>query len=176
MNVRPAPPVVPAPLIAALRDHLDAEIAVMRRLLAASETKQKAIIAGDRPGLERALADERAPNDDAARLRKVRDRLLAGLATTLGLPAAGLTLTRILAALPSADRQGLTSRQADLIGVLERLRACNERNLLLIRHSLGFVHDLLGVLLGQPAGEPSYDQRGTAGSPSERGRLVDIAG
>lgn len=163
-------------IVTQLRDHLDAELAAHRHLLSVAERKQHDLVAGDMAGFTRALQDEQTVLGEAGRLRVIRDRLLRAVATVLNVKLPELRLGALLEKLPDALRTELARRQADLLSLLERLRAVNERNQLLIRQGLAFTRELLGAIVG-PGENPAYDRRGLAGgAPTNRGTLVNLAG
>jgi flagellar biosynthesis/type III secretory pathway chaperone len=160
-----------------LRDHLDAELATHRQLLAVAERKQHDLVAGDMPGFTRALQDEQTALGEAGRLRVLRERLLRAVATVLNAKLPELRLTPLLALLPDPIRSELARRQADLIALLERLRAVNERSQLLIRQGLAFTREILNAIVGATDNTPAYDRRGLAGyTPASSGSLVNLAG
>lgn len=159
-----------------LRDHLDSELTVHRQMLSVAERKQHDLVAGDMPGFTRALQDEQTVLNEAGRLRVLRERLLRAVATVLGAKLPELRLTPLLALLPDPIRGELTRRQADLVVLLERLKAVNERSQLLIRQGLAFTREILNAIVGV-AETPAYDRRGLAGyTPASSGSLVNLAG
>ncbi len=159
-----------------LRDHLDAELGAHRQLLGVAERKQHDLVAGDMSGFGRALQDEQAVLGETGRLRLIRDRLLRAVATVLNVALPELRLSALLGRLPDPIRGELAKRQAELVSLLERLRAVNDRNQLLIRQGLAFTREILNVIV-DPAELPAYDRRGLAGyAPASRGSLVNLAG
>ena len=163
-----------------LRDHLDAELAAHRVLVSVAERKQSELIRGDMTGFTTALSQEQTAMSEIGRLRMIRDRLIRTLATVFNVPAVELKLSLLMPKLPEPLRVEIQQRQSDLKSLLERLRALNDRNALLIRQSLGFVRDLLGALMGPGSGTDAgaYDRRGLGGTGgvAARGHLVNIAG
>ncbi len=175
----PAAPAKPAPgevLLAHLRDHLDQELAVHRQLLAMAEDKRRAVLAGDGRTLSDLVAREEAPLAEAGRLRQVRDRLLRTAAAMWNLAPAALNLGTLADRASQALAAELRRRAHELRGVLERLKAANDRNQVLIRQGLAVVRDLVGALTGAPAAG-AYDRRGlNPWAPAPGGSLLDCRG
>jgi hypothetical protein len=161
-----------------LGGHLDAELALHRRLLASAEMRLKAVVAADHAGLARATLAEEPLVAEAQRLRLVRDRLVRAAAGLCGLPAT-LTLSDLCAKLPAALGASLIGKGRDLRAVLERLRHIEDHCAAVLRHGVALVRDLLDAVAGveRPARTP-YDRRGVAyaASPANRGALVDLRG
>lgn len=164
-------------LIAQLRDHLDAELTLHRRLLATTEEKIARVVAHDIPAFTACLEREQGLAAEMNRLRQVRERLLRALGSVLAIPAERLNLSAVITR-AEPQRQGeLALRQRDLRQVLERLRAANERCLLLVRAGLSLVRDVLQAVMGDEGEQRAYDRRGASGgTPPWRGRLVNLAG
>lgn len=159
-----------------LRDHLDQELAVHRRLLTLAEGKQRLVVAADHRGFASLLEEETAIMTEASRLRQVRDRLARAIGILFALKPEDFCLSRLMERAADPLRSELGNRQRELRKVAERLRQVNDRNLLLVRHGLTLVRDILQAVLGGGDG-PAYDQRGlqaSVGSP--RGGMVDLAG
>jgi flagellar biosynthesis/type III secretory pathway chaperone len=92
--------------------------------------------------------------------------------------AEGITMARVLPAVPPALQPELSNRQEELMRVLARLREINQRNMVLIQQSLRFVRTLLHGLVGEkPERSASYDRRGLQGMGLPgNGRLVNLRG
>jgi flagellar biosynthesis/type III secretory pathway chaperone len=165
-------------LFVQLRDHLDLEVALHRRLLGLAEAKQRLIVAGDMQEFSTLLAQEQAPLADMNRLRVARERLLRLAVQQLGLKPDSMRMSLVVDSSPEGLRPDLRSRQLDLKNLLERLREVNERNMVLIRQSLSFVRDLMHVIVGEPPSQPAaYDRRGIEGGGMRgNGRLVNLLG
>ncbi len=160
-----------------LKDHLDAELAAHRQLLGVAERKQHDLVANDMAAFTRVLAEEQAVLFETNRLRQIRERLLRAVVTVLGLTLPDLALTPIIDRLPEPLKGEVARRRADLVGVIERVRALNERNMLLIRQGLSFSRELLAAIVGDSGPTPAYDRRGLNGyAPATRGSLVNLAG
>jgi flagellar biosynthesis/type III secretory pathway chaperone len=159
-----------------LRDHLEQEIAVHRRLLILAEDKQRHIVAHEIPAFTTVISQEQTAITDAGRLRQVRDRLLRAVATVLGIKPEALTLSAIIEKTEGSLRSELSERQRELRTMLERLRQLNERNLLLVRSGLGLVRDILIAVVGGGDGQ-GYDRRGNHGAVGNgSGQLLNLAG
>lgn len=165
-------------LIVQLRDHLDAELVLHRRLLASAEEKITRVVAHDIPAFTTCLEREQGLAADMGRLRQVRERLLRALAAVLAIPGDQLTLSAVIARAEPVRQGELAQRQRDLRQLLERLRVANERCLLLVRSGLSLVRDVLQAVMGEEAGgQRAYDRRGASGGSAPwRGRLVNLAG
>lgn len=162
-----------------LRDHLDAELVLHRRLLASAEDKLQRLVAHDIPAFSAALAREQPLVAEMGRLRQVRERLLRAIAAVFALRADQLTIGAVAAKLADPLRETLAARGRDLRSLLERLRHANERNLLLVRSGLALVKDIIQAVVGSEAAPAAdgYDRRGLQGSASApAGRLVNLAG
>ncbi len=169
---------LPHQLCLQLRDHLDSELGVHRRLLACAEAKAQEIVACNIPAFTQLLHQEQAPLAELGRLRPLRERLMRAVAGQLGVAAEGITMARVLVAVPSALQPELSQRQEELLRVLGRLRDSNQRNMLLIQQSLRFVRTLLHGLVGEkPERGAAYDRRGLQGMGLPgNGRLVNLRG
>jgi flagellar biosynthesis/type III secretory pathway chaperone len=171
----PARAASPADTIAAqLRDHLDAEIAVHRQLLHLAEEKQRVVVAADGAALNALLERERAPLAESVRCRQFRERILRTAASVWNIPAAQTTLSRLCERLPEVLRAEILRRGHELRQLVERLRAVNDRNQVLIRHGLGLVRELVATVTGAPAAG-AYDRRGIApGAGGASGIMLDL--
>lgn len=181
MSKPPATPqITPAQqeqLLAQLATHLDAELAVQRRLAPIAEARTAAIIANDHARLAELAASELPAADEAARLRGVREKLQRALAHAFSLTKPTVSAVAAKAAPEVASRLATTTRE--LAALAQRAQKAHERNGLLARQALGFVRDLLAVMTGSTPGiGPAYDRKGLAAAygPSTRGGLVDCAG
>ncbi|MCK6488520.1 MAG: flagellar protein FlgN [Planctomycetes bacterium] len=166
-------------LVVQLRDHLEAELAIHRRLLASAEDKLQRLVAHDIPAFTAALAREQPLVAEMNRLRQVRDRLLRAIATVFSIRPDQFTLSAVIARLSEPLREALAVRQRELRSVLERLRNANDRNLLLVRSGLALVKDILQAVVGSDAlpTADGYDRRGLHGAGNApAGRLVNLAG
>jgi hypothetical protein len=158
---------------AILRDHLDAEIAVLRAWIATAEAKQAAVVANDLAGLQALLEREQPQATEAARLRQVRERLAVGLAERVGL-AGPPRLSEIIAKLET-DSAGCEERRGELATLAARLQSLNERTQLLLRHGLELLEGVLGAVSGAPRSAGAYTRRGPA-SQRVGGGIVDLRG
>ncbi len=165
-------------LFVQLREHLDLEVALHRRLLGLAEAKQRLIVAGDMQAFSSLLAQEQAPLTEMNRLRVARERLLRAMVQQIGLKPDRLRMAQVVEMSPEVLKPELRKRQIDLKGVLERLREVNECNMVLIRQSLSFVRDMMHLLVGAQPGQPAaYDRRGIEGGGVKgNGRLVNLFG
>ena len=161
-----------------LRDHLDAEVAVHRRLVQLAESKHRQLMAADITGFQRTLAEEHGTLGESGRLRQSRERLLRGLAALFNLQNVEIRLSLILERVIDPVRSQLAERQRELASLLERLRSLTERNQVLIRSSLDLVRDIMQAVLGTPnSGSKGYDRRGWTGYQSPgSGNLVNMSG
>ncbi len=158
---------------AILREHLDAEITLLRAWIATAEAKQATVIANDIAALRAHLIREEPQSDEAGRLRQVRERLVVGLAQRLGVtgtPKLAAIIVRL-----GADGAGCEDRRRDLAGLATRLQALNERTQMLLRTGLELVESVLGVVAGAPRPAGAYTRRGPS-TPRSGGGLIDLRG
>ncbi|HEX3133678.1 MAG TPA: flagellar protein FlgN [Planctomycetota bacterium] len=165
----------PADLMPALRDHLTAELACHRSLLANAEHQQRELVANHLVVFADLVAKSEPLITEQARLRKAREKLLHGLAVLLDRIGRPLSLADVIAVAMEPIKGELASRHLVLKDTLMKLRAVQERNQALVRQGLGFVRDLVGTLTGE-SGPSGYDRRGREGSRTGNGRLVNLAG
>lgn len=159
-----------------LREHLDNEVKCHRRLLDLAETKQRHIVVGDMNAFTDLLKREQEPLSTMIRLRQTRERLLREVADIMGINRDGLRLSQILEQVTGHIKEELRTRIADLKSICEKLRDVNDSNMVLIRQSLSFVRDILGVLVGESPSDV-YDRRGaSAYARTSRGNLVNFSG
>lgn len=163
-------------LLGQLKDHLDHEVKCHRRLLDLAEAKQRNIVSGNMQAFSELLKKEQEPLTAMLNLRQLRERILREVADALGLSRDTLRLTQVIERLSGQIRDELRTRITELKTLCERLREVNDSTMVLIRQSLGFVRDILGVLVGEPPAN-SYDRRGTTASVrGQRGSLLNLAG
>jgi flagellar biosynthesis/type III secretory pathway chaperone len=160
-------------LLEALRRHLQEELGLHRQMLSLAEDKRSQIVAGDIKAFSSILEEEQRLLAAGAELRRRRDELLRRIALGRRIPAEQLRLKQLLERTPEPLRGQLSGLQSDLVGLLSRLREVNERNMLLIRQSLSFVHDLMNIVLGGRTDE-DYDRQGRQGPMKGRGGLADF--
>jgi hypothetical protein len=166
-----------AHLLDQLKKHLDAEIAVQRRLLALEESMSPRLLAGDVQGFARLTAEGEEPTREAARLKAVRERIAQALAAVFKLNPGEVHLSKVLPYAPEHLRAELESRRQELVRICERLRRITDRNLAVVRQGLTLVRDILGEAFGTPAAVPVYDRRGISSSGlTGGGRMLNIRG
>lgn len=165
----------PTDLLPALRDHLTAELACHRSLLANAEQQQRELVANHLAEFADLVTRSEPLIAEQNRLRKGREKLLTGLATLMERPGRPLPLADVIALAKEPLKGELASRHLVLKDTLLKLRAVQERNQALVRQGLGFVRDLVGTLTGEPA-QGGYDRRGREGARAGNGRLVNLAG
>jgi flagellar biosynthesis/type III secretory pathway chaperone len=160
----------PTDLMPTLRDHLNMEITCHRALLANLEQQQRELVAN-----HITVTTSEPLIAEQSRLRKAREKLLAGFAVLLERPGKPLSLTEVIAKASEPIKGELSSRHLVLKDTLQKLRAMQERNQALVRQGLGFVRDLVSTLTGEP-NQHGYDRRGREGGRAGNGRLVNLAG
>jgi flagellar biosynthesis/type III secretory pathway chaperone len=165
----------PVDLLPALRDHLTAELTCHRALLANQEQQQRELVANRLTEFAELVGRCDPLLTEQARLRKAREKLLAGFAALLQRPGKPITLGEVVAIASEPFKGELASRHLLLKDTLLKLRAVQERNQALVRQGLGFVRDLVGALTGEQA-PGGYDRRGREGGRPGNGRLVNLAG
>lgn len=165
----------PTDLLPALRDHLTAELVCHRALLANQEQQQRDLISNHLTAFAELVGRCDVLLAEQARLRKAREKLLAGFAALMQRPGKPVTLGEVVALATEPLKGELASRHLLLKDTLLKLRAVQERNQALVRQGLGFVRDLVGTLTGEQA-QGGYDRRGREGGRPGNGRLVNLAG
>jgi flagellar biosynthesis/type III secretory pathway chaperone len=161
-----------ATLIDHLGKHLDQELKLHQQLTTIASDKRDQIVRGDVQQLAKLIAREQVCLKLGNRLRQEREELMRAFAAALDQQPERLRMAQILERVPEPLRGELAGKQKDLRGVLIHLREINDRNMVLIRQSLGFVRDLLGMI-GNQENAHGYDQRGERSSGSGGGGLVD---
>lgn len=165
----------PTDLLPALRDHLTAELACHRALLANLEQQQRELVANHIGAFAELVEKSEPLVAEQARLRKAREKLLSGLAALMERGGRTLTLGEAVAIAPEPLKGELGARHLVLKDTLLKLRTVQERTQGLVRQGLGFVRDLVGALTGEPP-QGGYDHRGREGGRAGHGRLVNLAG
>jgi flagellar biosynthesis/type III secretory pathway chaperone len=150
-------------LPAALADEWTALLAehdaLLDALIGAAESRKASLVAVDRSALEAATLREEAL---LARVRALEDRrrgLMDRSAAVLRLPAAGLTVGRIVAQAGDAGA-ALRESRAGLLRKGKSLQRLQRINRMLIEQSLGHVQDFLRLLAGQGAEDATYSRAG----------------
>ena len=165
----------PNDLLPTLRDHLNMELACHRSLLANLEQQQRVLVANRLTEFSTLVGSCEPLIVEQGRLRKSREKLLAGFAALLGRPGKPLPLAEVIAVASEPLKGELSARHLVLKDTLEKLRVVHERNQALVRQGLGFVRELVSTLTGVPT-QGAYDRRGHDGARAGNGRLVNIAG
>lgn len=159
-------------LLNALRVHLQEELGLHRQLLTLAEEKRERIVAGQIKEFSQLLQQEQQHLEAGQHLRRRREEILRRLATEIRLTPDRLRMAQLLERAPEPLRGQLSGLQNDLVLLLNRLREVNDRNMLLIRQSLSFVQELMGVVFGAGRTE-DYDRSGDNGPAKGGGRLAD---
>ena len=162
-------------LLPAMRDHLTMELACHRSLLANAELQQRELIANHMEPFADLVAKSEPLIVEQSRLRKSRERILMGFATTLQRTAKPLSISEVITLAAEPLKSKLSARHVVLKDTLLKLRLVHERNQALVRQGLGFVRELVGTLTGEPV-QGGYDRRGQEGNRPGNGRLVNLAG
>lgn len=155
-----------------LGQHLDQELKLHQQLIDIASNKRDEIVRGNVAELTKLIEREQVCLKLGNRLRQEREELVQAFAAALGEQPDHLRMAQILERAPEPLRSQLKGKQTDLRSVLLHLREINDRNMVLIRQSLGFVRDLLGMI-GNQQNAHGYDQRGERSSGSGGGGLVD---
>jgi len=165
----------PTDLMPPLRDHLNMELICHRALLANLEQQQRELVANHIPAFAELVTKCEPLITEQSRLRKGREKIIAGFAVLMERPGKSLSLADVIAIATEPLKGELSARHLVLKDTLQKLRAVQERNQALVRQGLGFVRDLVGTLTGEPT-QGGYDRRGHDGGRPGNGRLVNLAG
>jgi hypothetical protein len=133
--------------LALLEQNLTAEIAAQERMQRLLDRQLEILTKGKSAELSAVLVDAERAVAESQGLEAERALLLQRIAAQLGVPARELTLAKIEEQ-AGAGSTALTTRGAELKGQLDRIRESNRRVQLLLRHSVHFIDDLVGLLSG----------------------------
>lgn len=173
---QPNPQATIQALLEQLRKHLEAELAVQRRLLVIAEQMGPKLMAGDAESVSRLVAQEQEPAREAARLAGIRERLARAIGMVFQLTGE-VTLSRILPQVPETVRAELDRLRREVAAVCQRLGRQAERNLVVARQGLSLIRDVISSSLGEPTPAIAYDRRGLVGAPTPpRGSVLNIRG
>ena len=141
-------------------------------MISIATQKRDDIVAGDMKKLAKILEREQVCMKLAHNLRQQREQLVFAFAQNLELEPKQLRMAQILERAPEPLRSELQGKQSSLKEVLTHLRELNDRNMVLIRQSLGFVRDILS-LIGNEHSARGYDNSGDSQRGQGGGGIVD---
>ena len=163
------PFVLPA-LLERLEANVESEIAVQTAVQELLDRQLAVLLEGRVPELGSILEEAEQRVARSAELERERADLLERVASALGLDTKSLTLARI-GEMVEAGGERWIERSGELRATLERIQETNRKVSLLLRHSVLFLEDLIGVLAGrEPNSTRTYDDRGRV-EPSTGGHL-----
>jgi hypothetical protein len=147
-----------------LLQHLDREEALLRSALLNVTNLHAALCRGDIPAAQAICTGQPALAVALRTAAEERAASAAALATELGLPADGITLTALAAKLPEDEAAGLLTARLHLTALATELGAVQARNANLLAHLRSFFR---GVLSGVTAVEspPRYGPSGSRLEP-----------
>lgn len=147
-------------LLERLERNVEAEIENQRALQELLDQQLEILLGGGAGQLAPVLESVERTMECSQRLERERHEFLAEVGEALGLEPGTVTLTRI-AGLVEQGGEEWVARSKELRQVLMRIQDTNRKVSLLLRHSVLFVEDVLGALLGRPGESLStYDGQG----------------
>jgi len=161
-----------ASLLERLGEHLKAERVLHQHLLSLAEKKRDEIVAGNIDAFSKALEQEQDILKKGQELGRRRLKLLEACAKGMNCPVSNLRMAQILERAPEPLRSELGGLSHDLRELLQRLRDLNERNLVLIRQSLGFVREVMNIITGEEQQRQDYSRSGVQDSRQSSGGAI----
>jgi hypothetical protein len=147
-------------LIADVLNHLDAQIASARSLLAVVLEQGAAIRARDVHAVVRMAGILRGEMGRRQLLEETRSRLLTRCGERLDVTAQEVTLARLCTLMDAADGERASALSAELKGLLHELQREHSCNRALMQLELGFLDHLMGMLAID--GVNGYDTSGSS--------------
>ena len=133
----------------------------LRRLLPLLERQERALLAADARAVLELTESQAFVTAELRVLEGKRRALAARLTAELGLPRETLTISALLAQIPSAPSE-LTRVRAELRDVGARVVTLTRRNAFVLERSIGYVSDLLRAVVDAAAPLPTYAASGLA--------------
>ena len=151
-----------------IRDNVQTDVAVQRALEGNLNRQLEALMQGESGRLPVLLESMERDLIRSRELQAARAELLNTIRATLGVTDRELTLAE-LASRAGLDSSELVSERDEWREVASRVRRKNREVTLLVRHSLGFVRDLLAAIGGdgaetRPRGPQTYGASGRLGA------------
>ena len=160
------------PMAVDVLEHLDAQLASARRLLAQILRKAVAIRRRDVDGVLATMTDIQGEMASRGRLESERTELLWRAGNALGIPAEAVTLAELTMLMSEQEGEDARARSAELRGLLGEVEREHSINRALMRQELSFLEHLTRML-GGGVDNPGYRPPGR-GSP--RGRAASAYG
>lgn len=156
--------------LAALERNIAAEMAVQQRIQALLDLQLSILMKGRSREFGGVLAQAEEGLAESARLEAERMRLLEQVGVALGVPAREVTLARIEQHVGESAAP-LVAKGVELKERIARIRESNRQVALLLRHSVLFIEDLLGLVSTGRAGARTYGRDGDF-APRANGALA----
>jgi hypothetical protein len=160
------------PMATDVLEHLDAQLASARRLLAQILRQAVAIRRRDVDGVLATMTDIQGEMASRGRLESERTELLWRAGNALGIPAEAVTLAELTMLMSEHEAEDARARSAELRGLLGEVEREHSINRALMRQELSFLEHLTRML-GGGVDNPGYRPPGR-GSP--RGRATSAYG
>ena len=153
-----------SPMAVDVLDHLDAQLASARRLLAQILRQAVAIRRRDVDGVLATMTDIQSEMASRGRLESERTELLWRAGSALGVPAEAVTLAELTALMTEHEADDARTRSAELRGLLGEVEREHAINRALMRQELSFLEHLTRML-GGGADNPGYRPPGRNPAP-----------
>ncbi len=155
-------------LLRDLRALLTRQVENLKTLETMMRRQQKALVSRDVAAIHESMARQEECLRCVREMEEERTRLLADISDVLGLGSGGITLRRLTENLDPEVGEELRSTGETIRETLDNIGRVNRDNQMLIKHSLEFVHEMLGTLVQNGSEQRVYESSGNlrAGSPA----------
>ena len=165
-------------LLDRIHDNVQRDVAVQRSLEAHLNRQLEALMQGEGDRLPVLLESMERDLVRSRELQTARAQLLREIRSALGVGEAALTLAE-LGELLGGDAEELRAQRDEWREVVTRVRRRNREVTMLVRHSLGFVRDLLSAIAGEgaatvPRGPETYGASGRLGGGHGTSLAVEV--
>lgn len=155
--------------------HLEREEALLEALLTSLQQVRAALLSGELKALTLALEGQDHTARAAQEIRQSRARLREELAVRLGTTPETVTIQLLAGRLPGELGQRLASCRERLRQMTAAVDELNQGNVLLIRQSVDFLHQLLVEITGGNSSGGCYSGTGTR-QDARCGSLIEAQG
>jgi flagellar biosynthesis/type III secretory pathway chaperone len=160
-------------LLRDLRTLLFRQVENLRTLETVIREQQSALVRRDISAILESIQRQESCLEQVHGLEEDRARLMEEISTTLGLAPGSITLRRLTENLDPAVGDELRSTGETARETLENVGRVNRDNQMLIRHSLEFVHEMLGALARDGSDKQTYEPSGNLRERAQGQVLVD---
>ncbi|MBM3677561.1 MAG: flagellar protein FlgN [Actinobacteria bacterium] len=160
-------------MTAELVQHLTRQIRSAKRLLEIVVAQGAAIRARDVDGVLARLAELQGEMAQRLVLEQERERLIAGVATRLGVRPDEVDIEAVLALEPAVDGSEARRLSAELKGLVDETARLHGQNQVLIRQELSFLDHLMRLLSG--AWQAGYSPTGMTRAPQTSNAVNAVA-